>query len=500
MRSRNYFRLLILSFSVVFLTPLPSQERLNCFTVVAGRKATRHGGTLLAHNEDDAGNPSWRFWRIGPMKHAPGESFHLVNGGRIPMPSRTYGYFWAQIPEVYFGDFYVNEWGLTLCSNACPSRKDEPGPREGGITHLLRRILALQCRTAGEAVRKAASILNEWGYAPLGRTLFLADPREVWLLCMARGKHWIAVRVPDDKVAVVSNSYPVQEVDLADEENVLASPGLVEYARKKGWYDPEKDGPFNFAKAYAPRSNLESPSNKLRRWRGMCLLAKKEFPLRWDLPLFFSPAGKLGPEELMKVMRDHYEGTPYDLTRGYEEGDPNETRVRTICTRATMATFLAQLRPDLPSPLTVLLWFAPHKPDTSVFIPWYPLLPELPPGFSRGDWRKIQEAQLGRAPLPEGRVPAMLPFRELADSVNEDYGRRIPAVRALQQSLEPLWLRSLAETEKAALTLLKKEKRLAVEFLTSLTWGRTALVRERIEALLEAWKEPEPAGEKKSTL
>ncbi len=492
MTSRNSF--FPLFFLALLLPPAAAQAGLDCFTVVAGRKATSDGSVLLVHNEDDGGNPSWRFWRIPPMENPEGEAFRLVNGGEIPFPRHTPGYFWAQIPEVYFGDFYVNQWGLSFCSNACISKEKNPELKEGGLTHLLRRILALRCRTAREAVETAVRLLGEWGYSPSGRTLFIADPREAWLLCMVRGKHWIAVRVPDDKVAVVSNSYPVQEVDLSDKANVLAPPDLVSYAEKKGWYDPSRDGPFNFAKAYAPRKNLEGSANVLRRWRGICLLSGKKWPRKWNLPTFIRPAKKLGPSDLMRVMRDHYEGTKYDLTRGYEEGDPNETKVRTICHKTTRATFLLQLRADLPMPLGALLWFAPRKPDTSLFLPWYPLLPELPPGFSKGDWRKIQAAQLGRAPLPEGRVPSMLPFLELAEKTGEDYGKRIRAVKALQEKLETAWLDSREKAEALALELLREKRPLGIEFLTSLTFGRTALALKRIRALLRKWKAPEKAA------
>ncbi len=491
MNLRNFAFSFLLPF--LFPLPAPAQGGMECFTIVAGRKATKDGSVLLAHNEDDGGNPSWRFWRIPPMTHPKGAFFHLVNGGKIPLPAKTPGYFWAQIPEVYFGDFYVNQWGVAFCSNACASKVKDPDLKEGGLVHLLRRILALRSRTAREAVRLAARLLGEWGYAPSGRTLFVADPREAWILCLVRGKHWLGVRVPDDKAAVVSNAYPLQEVDLSDEENVLASPDLVSYAKKMGWYDPAAEGPFDFARAYAPRKNLETPANVLRRWRGMSLLSGKTLPVKWNLPAFFRPAGKIGPADVMKVMRDHYEGTRYDPARLYGAENPNASKIRTICTRTTRATFLLQLRADLPMPLGALLWIAPRKPDTSLFLPWYPLLPELPPGFSEGDWRKIQEAQLGRAELPAGRVPSMLPFLELCAAADKDYPHRIQAVKALQESLEPLWLQSREKVERTALGLLGKKPAQGIEFLTSLTFGRTTLAMEKIRRLLAQWKTPSGA-------
>ena len=41
---------------------------------------------------------------------------------------------------------------------------------------------------------------------------------------------------------------------------------------------------------------------------------------RSDYPLFVKPERKLGTRDVMGLMRDHYEGTDYDMTRGVDAG------------------------------------------------------------------------------------------------------------------------------------------------------------------------------------
>jgi len=43
------------------------------------------------------------------------------------------------------------------------------------------------------------------------------------------------------------------------------------------------------------------------------------------------PNKKLSPRHVMALLRDHYEGTEYDLTGRYQKGSPHHTSEWTIC-------------------------------------------------------------------------------------------------------------------------------------------------------------------------
>ena len=144
-------------------------------------------------------------------------------------------------------DYHDNEWGVAVTSDNCPSREDKPELTDGGIGYMLRRLVAQRARSAREGVLLAGRLVERFGYVDSGRTYVIGDPNEAWLCCVVNGKHWLAQRVPDGHVAMVANTYSIRQVSLDDKANVLACKDIVEYAEARGWYDPQRDGAFDFA-------------------------------------------------------------------------------------------------------------------------------------------------------------------------------------------------------------------------------------------------------------
>ena len=72
----------------------------------------------------------------------------------------------------------------------------------------------------------------------------------LWFLncgnAFTQGAIWAAQRVPDDEVTVAANGFRIRHMNLSDSDNFLASKNVVESAKKAGWYDPDKDGEFDF--------------------------------------------------------------------------------------------------------------------------------------------------------------------------------------------------------------------------------------------------------------
>ncbi|MGZ5424160.1 MAG: C69 family dipeptidase, partial [Candidatus Aminicenantales bacterium] len=147
-----------------------------------------------------------------------------------------------------------------------------------------------------------------------------------------------------------------------------------------------KDGAFDFKKAFERPSTRElaADGNVLRHWRGLSLLTGRPWQLGRDYPFSVKPGRKVTAEALMAILRDHYEGTEYDATDGYKTGTPNRTKFRTICTASTIDAFIVSLGAKRPEPLSVSIWLAMGKPDTTVFLPLYGGVTTLPPGAGLG--------------------------------------------------------------------------------------------------------------------
>lgn len=131
---------------------VPSPARSDCFSIIAGRKATADGSVLFAHNEDDGIHYVSRMQRIERAMHTPGEWVVLANGGRIPQAEVTLACWLLEMPGLSYSDALLNECGVAVATDYCGSREDKPSITDGGIGKGLRHIVAQRARTAREGV------------------------------------------------------------------------------------------------------------------------------------------------------------------------------------------------------------------------------------------------------------------------------------------------------------------------------------------------------------
>ena len=367
-------------------TEVPGLDDGECFTVLVGKSASADGSVLVAHNEDDRGDIVVNLRKIAPRDYGAPQKVDLGKGGTYETDGKTAGFLWIEATTQEFADSFINEHGVLITSDSCPSRITAEDYTDGGIGWMLRRLLAEKATSAREAVRLAGALVEKYGYRASGRTYSIADKNEAWMLALLRGRRWYAQRVPDDEVAVIPNHFTIRGIRPDDPDRFMGSRDIVEYAGTNGWYDEAKDGPFDFKTAFERPSTREpaADGNALRHWRGLSLLTGRAWELSRNYPFAVKPAGKVSAEALMAVLRDHYEGTEYDATGGYKTGTPNRTKFRTICTASTINAFVVSLGAKRPAPLATAIWLAMGKPDTTVFLPLYYGVSTLPAGAGSG--------------------------------------------------------------------------------------------------------------------
>ncbi|GEM_PF-162844 len=486
-------------------------EWRGCTALIAGRKTTIDGSILFAKSEDDSPDDIDFLWYIPRKRHAPGSVVKLQNGGSIPQVDETYAYFWDQCPGTPFSNNIINEWGVSLGSNACPSREDpveEVAARgdilDGGLAFQLRIILAERSKTAREAVEAAAELLDTYGYNASGRCLHIVGPESAWQLQMVRGKQYVARRVRDDEVAIVANTYSIREVDPDDRDNFVCSPRLIEYAVERGWYDPEGGEPFDFAKAYANPLSYDHIGNTDRHW-DMARLLDEDFPITWQeartgiMPGSVKPDRKLSVQDLMAIFRDHFEGTVLDSTDNYNIS-PHRTSVRPICCDASHRTTVIQQRKWMPPEIGTVLWRALEPSCLSGYVPWYLGVTRIPSAFQMAPFR-ADTTHLDRVDfhfdMPPGTWSLGLDssgdlFKLMGNLIDGDYGETIYTARRVWDEFEAETFDLQPVIEKTAMKLYKKDKALALEYLTlysnALACKSLDTARELIRAL------PETAG------
>ena len=424
--------LLLTLYIFQFIFPQSDASQYNCFSILAGKDATIDGSVLFAHNEDDSGINLVNWYKVPRLTHRKGENISLINGGQIPQVSETNSFLWLEMPNKTFSDSYINEWGVTIASDACQSKENAPEVVNGGIGYYLRRIMAVRAKSAKEAVKIAGAIVDSIGYASSGRTYCIADPTEAWMMSIVNGKHWIAQRVPDDHVAIIPNYYTIQNIDSTDTLNFLGSTDIIDYAITRGWYDPESGKEFNFRLAYGKPSSINNLRNMARNWGVTNLLSTVKYEISDDFPFSFIPNEKVSIQDLMGVLQHHYEGTQLE---DKTISSPHDYDILPICRKDTQYGMVAQLRNWLPTEIGSILWLAPHRPCSQVFIPWYFGISDIPSNFAVGGYNSALENHFNKYDdiKSETNTHKFWGYVNYAEKVDYNYYELMPSVKIKRQ-------------------------------------------------------------------
>ena len=449
-------KVLYIFFAAILAVGSFASSAIGCYAVVVGKDASEDGAVLLGHNEQNYGQRYLNFRKVPRIQHKVGEMIKLQGGAEIPQVKESYAFLWSENPGIAYSDGYLNEWGVAVVSDGCPDRSEELHKLEaegqlvkGGIGYMLRRLIAERAKTAIEGVQIAGELIEQVGY-PSSRTLVIADSKEAWLLSMSRGKHWVAQRVPDDGVVLLPNVYIIDKVDLKDTRNFVGSTDIIEYAIKKGWYNPTGGESFEFSKAYGQRQKSLMDE---RQWRGQCLITGRDIKKEPDrkLPFSVKPARKLSVKDVISILRFHGEGS--------------------LCSFETQEAAVFQLRSDMPVDIGCIYWRCSAEPCISILTPWYCGITETPKEYYQAI--KVKEnltLECHFSESPDKFMPdaghAWWIFKELQDKVNSDYRSRIGIVRAQCDIYEAKVFAVQPKVEKKAMELYQSNKSAAKRYLT----------------------------------
>ena len=429
-----------------------------CTTVVVGRNRSATGSVLIAHSEELGRNSAHKVEICPRRAPAAGEPFPLFSGGSLVQPAALPRYVATKIFDKrhYPGEHTsgINEHGVAVANNmalmrgVAEARACDVVP--GGIiwTELLQLALE-RCRTAREGAALVGELCGAHGLScDSGTMVAVADPRDAWWVELARDGQWVAQRVLPDEVAMRANCYRIREVDLADRDNFMGSPTLADHARGQGWH---QDGPFDFAAVYGDPANQDDAYN-LDRHR-----ACETSILRLET---------VAVPDLMRFMREVYDGTPLHKTR--PDGCPFRTGVRTIARMNTEASVVLELRPELPPPVGNLMWCSLSTSLTGVYLPFHLGIEAVEPHFARASAGYDERS-------------AYWLFTELAKLADYGYTRCIDAITSTWASFEAETFSALAAVEARAAGLGEDEAR---RLLTEFDRGRAEAAIEVLRRLL----------------
>lgn len=380
-----------------------------CTNLIAGKGATTDGSVMMSYSADS--HNLFGFLHHSPAARHPKGAMRKITDWDTGKPLGEI----PQVPETYNVVGNMNEHQLAIGESTWGGREelaDTTGQSVMDYGSLI--YVALErAKNAREAIDVMTDLVEKYGYASEGESFTIADKNEVWVMEMIgkgaeRGAVWIAVRIPDNAISGHANEPRIRKVDLKDKENVRYSKDMIKFARKRGYFTG-KDQDFSFADAFAEHDPSTRRGCDARVWsyfRRFNDGADQYFA--WvnadsnePMPLYIIPDRKVSPEGMQDAMRDQFQGTPYDMTQDVGAGPyhvpyrwrPMEYEVdgkkylmeRAIATQQTGWSFVSQSRDWLPDPVGGVFWFGTDDTNTSVYMPLYCGMTEVPVELAQGD-------------------------------------------------------------------------------------------------------------------
>ena len=309
-----------------------------------------------------------------------------------------------QIPTTYTTVGNMNEHSLIITETTYGGRAELEDPN-GVIDYGSLIYITLQrAKTAREAIAVIADLTATYGYASSGESFSIADTEEAWIMeLISKGKYgkgivWVARRIPDGYVSAHANQARITTFPLNDPENCLYSEDVISFARERGYF-AGSDEEFSFCDAYAPLDFGAMRGCEARVWAFFRTVADDmdqyvDYAMGHNpanrMPLWVKPRTKVAPKVVFDAMRDHYEGTPMDMTTDIGAGGhhcpyrwrPMYFKVdgveycneRATATQQTGFWFVAQARESKQG----ILWFGTDDAATSPLTPIYANSTEIP--------------------------------------------------------------------------------------------------------------------------
>lgn len=486
---------------------------LACTSILVTRGASKDGSTMISYAAD-------AHVLYGELYYWPAQKW--PQGSMRDIYEWDTGKFLGQIKqaaETYNVVGNMNQFQVAIGESTFGGRKELEKQTGAIMDYGSLKYVALQrSKTAREAIKVIATLMEEYGYFSAGESFSIADKNEVWYMELIgkgegeKGAIWVAKRIPEGYVSAHANHARIMTFPLANgktsltsndwerffnpEVEVIYAHDVITFARKKGWYEGD-DKDFSFSCVYAPISFTNARFCEMRVWAifrriNSNMEQYKDYAsghnLKNRMPLWVKADNKLTVTDVKDLMRDHYQGTEFCMTLDIGAGPfakpyrwrPLTWKVdgvtyfneRAVATQQTGFGIVSQSRAWLPDEVGGILWFSVDDAGSTVYFPMYSSATRVPETFAVGNGKMMTFSWNS----------AFWIFNLVSNWAYTKYNHIHPEIREKQLALEKRYTEEVKNVDKAALELLKKDNKLAVEFLTQYS------VRTGNE-LVNTWKE-----------
>ncbi len=392
-----------------------------CTNFIITRGASSDGSIMVTYAADSHA-------LYGALYHTPAAQYK--RGAMLPIYEWDTQRYLGDIPQVrstYSTMGNMNEHSLIIAETTFGGR-EELCDTTGRIDYGSLIYVTLQrAKTARQAIKIIAELAAEHGYMSSGESFSIADTEEAWIMELIgkgmdldaegnntrKGIVWVARRIPDGYVSGHANQARISTFPLDDKENCLYSKDVISFARSMGYFEG-KDEEFSFCDTYAPLDFWGARACEARVWSFFRSVADDmdqytDYAMGHNLenrmPLWVKPREKVSPKTTFDTMRDHYEGTPMDMTTdigaggnalpyrwrpmSFEVDGVEYCNERATATQQTGFWFTAQARPEKGSDMGII-WFGVDDAATSCLTPIYAASREVPAAWSEQSGSMLQ--------------------------------------------------------------------------------------------------------------
>ncbi len=388
----------------------------------------------------------------------------------------------------------MNEHQLIIAETTYGGRPELEDPKGIMDYGSLIYVALERTKTAREAIKVIVDLANTYGYYSSGESFSIADTEEVWVMDLIgkgpnnKGIVWVARRVPDGYICAHANQARISTFPLNDPENCMYAPDVISFAREMGYFEGE-DKDFSFCDAYAPLDFSGMRACEARAWAAFNILCDGKFTFEDEngnvvtkdaydyidyamgydktkrFPLFVKPSRKISVKDVADVMRDHYEGTPMDMTQdigaggnalpyrwrpmGFEHDGKKYVNERAIATQQTGFWFVGQSRGWLPDTIGGVNWFGCDDAATSYLTPIYTTINDVPECFRVGNGNMITYSP----------TSAFWVTNRVANACYKAYDMMAPTVRAAIDSWENEMISAVAKADEEALKMYNEAEK-----------------------------------------
>ncbi|MEN8138737.1 MAG: C69 family dipeptidase [Bacteroidota bacterium] len=497
--------------AVFVLSLVFSIESQACTNILVSKGASKDGSTMITYAAD-------AHVLYGELYHWPAADWST--GTMLDVYEWDTSKFLGKIEQVahtYNVVGNMNEHQVAIGETTFTGRselKDSTAIIDYGS---LIYITLQRAKNAREAIKVMSDLVEKYGYYSTGESFSISDKNEVWILEMIskgmkeKGAVWVARKIPEGYISGHANqarittfpqggkkSISCDEFDRLYDKKVenIYSHDVISFAKKQGYYEG-KDKDFDFSAAYAPLDFGAARFCDARVYSAFLKVDEKmdkyEDYVMGDIekkrmPLWIKVKDKLSVQDVMELMRDHFEGTPMDMTadigagpsklpyrwRGltWEYDGEKYCNERAISTQQTGFSFVTQSRSWLPDAVGGIIWFGLDDTYSTVYTPVYTSSTKIAPSMQVGNGSMVEYSE----------TSAFWTFNRVTNFAYMRYDLIIEDVRKEQNRLESKFVQLVPAIDKAASELYKSNPELAVEYLSDFSV-------DNAEKMVAAWKD-----------